>query len=291
MKKICLLGATGQLGQEILALNNQTKKFLIYPYSSKDANIGDRMDFEKLFKNKKYDLIINCAAYTAVDKAETDKENSFLINSQAVKYISQACSNHGLMDLIHISTDFVFDGTATTPLKETDPTNPIQVYGKSKLEGERYFCDPGRIVVRTSWLYSSFGNNFVKTMMRLGRERDTLNVINNQFGTPTYAADLAYAILKMCETENLKDVSGIYHYSNEGQASWYDFAVKIMEFAEIDCQVNPIPDTEYPTPAKRPKYSVMDKSKIKKDFNLEIPQWEVSLKKCIEIIKDNESRN
>lgn len=290
MKKICLLGATGQLGQEILALNNQTKKFLIFPYGSKDVDITDEKALMNLFGTNEFNMVINCAAYTAVDKAETEEEKSFLINSQAVKYIAQACSNHDLMKLIHVSTDFVFDGTVTSPLKETDPTNPIQVYGRTKLEGEQWVKETG-IVVRTSWLYSSFGNNFVKTMMRLGRERDSINVINNQFGTPTYAADLAYTILKMCETENLKDVSGIYHYSNEGQASWYDFAVKIMELAEIDCQVNPIPDTEYPTPAKRPKYSVMDKSKIKKDFNLEIPQWEVSLKKCIEIIKDNESRN
>jgi len=289
MKKICLFGASGQLGQEIQSLRNLHPNFEVVPFSSKDADICNKVEIQKLLNKEKFDIVINCAAYTAVDLAEKEMEKCQLVNDTAVKNLVELCSQNNIA-LIHISTDFVFDGTAKYPLIETDKTNPLQVYGKTKLAGEEWVKNNG-IVVRTSWLYSSFGNNFVKTMMRLGRERDTLNVINNQFGTPTYAADLADAILKICSKNDLENNKGVYHYSNEGKASWFDFAKKIMEIAEIDCQVNPIPDSEYPTPAKRPKYSVMDKTKIKTTFNIEIPQWETSVIKCIEIIKNNENRN
>ena len=269
MRKICLLGASGQLGNEILALNNASNQFLITPFTSKDVDITNEEALKNLFEVNEFDLVINCAAYTAVDLAEKEAAQSDLVNNTAVKYLANLCDLHEVF-FIHISTDFVFDG-------------------KSKLAGEKWV--ENGIVIRTSWLYSSSGNNFVKTMMRLGRERNSLNVINNQFGTPTNAVDLAAAILTISSRDDLKEHSGIYHYSNEGQTSWYDFAVKVMELAEIDCQVNPIPDTEYPTPAKRPKYSVMDKNKIKSTFDLSIPNWEESLVECIVKIKDNEYRN
>jgi len=216
-----------------------------------------------------------------VDKAETEIELCYSINRDAIKNLAEVFSTSRI---IHVSTDYVFDGTATRPYRETDPTNPQSVYGKSKLEGEEALlnADVEAIIIRTAWLYSPYGNNFVKTMIRLGSERSEVNVVCDQEGTPTYAADLARSILNMVlYSEQIDFPSGVYHYSNEGKTTWYEFASKVMELAKLDCKVNPIPTNEYPTPAARPKYSVLDKTKIKETFTLPVPQWEESLENCI----------
>ena len=288
MKKVCLLGAGGQLGTEILNLQKDFDSLDIQAVDRTQLDIKDKEAVAHFFEENDFDLLINCAAYTAVDLAETEKELNDLVNHQAVKFLAESCTKHNVF-FIHVSTDFVFDGTSCIPLVESDLTNPIQEYGKAKLKGEALV--QSGIVVRTSWLYSTVGNNFVKTMMRLGRERDSLNVVANQVGTPTSAIDLAKCLLEICSQENLKLKTGIYHYSNEGVASWYDFAQAVMEYAQIDCAVYPIPDSQYPTPAARPKYSVMDKTKIKKTFDVSIPYWRKSVQICIEKIIENESRN
>ncbi|MNS61710.1 dTDP-4-dehydrorhamnose reductase [compost metagenome] len=222
------------------------------------------------------DLIIHAGAYTAVDKAEEDQVTANLVNHFACEEIAQYCHiNH--TRLIAISTDYVFDGTSDVALTEMAATAPINVYGETKLAGEQAiqkWC-PEAIIIRTSWVYSSYGKNFVKTMCRLMAERDEVNVINDQIGSPTYARDLAAAILKIADSSGFE--SGIYNYSNEGAVSWYDFAVAIRDFRSFDCQVNPIPTSAYPTPARRPKYSLLDKSKIKDTFAVEVPNWEKSL--------------
>ena len=229
------------------------------------------------------DYIINCAAYTAVDKAEDDAELCYAINSEAVANLAEAAS--GKARIIHVSTDYVFSGSVNKPLEETDPTEPQSVYGRSKLEGEQRLMQiaPESIIIRTAWLYSSFGNNFVKTMIRLGSERESVNVVCDQHGTPTYAADLASAIMNMVvQSEEYPFLAGIYHYSNEGEAiSWAEFAAKIMELKKLDCQVVPIPTSAYPTKAQRPMYSLLDKTKLKQTFSIDIPQWEESLERCI----------
>jgi dTDP-4-dehydrorhamnose reductase len=232
--------------------------------------------------------VILCAAYTAVDKAEDEPELCYRINRDAVRNLAEVAGRESR--IIHISTDYVFDGTGKFPWKESDRTHPQSVYGRSKLEGEQALLEnaPQSIIIRTAWLYSSFGNNFVKTMIRLGKERETINVVNDQFGTPTYAADLAKAILDIVafSEKNNQFPAGIYHYSNEGICTWYDFCIKIFMLAGIEtCKVNPVPTSGYPTKAKRPVYSVLDKTKIKEVFGIAIPQWEDSLKKCIETLK------
>jgi dTDP-4-dehydrorhamnose reductase len=278
MKKICLVGANGQLGSEIRRLAEEMSYFEVYATDVVELDVSKAEVIQSFLEKHQFDFLINCAAYTAVDLAETEKERNDLINNLAVKYLAEACLKQNAF-LIHISTDFVYDGTKTTPMLETDPTNPLQEYGKSKLKGEQWVNDG--IVIRTAWLYSTVGNNFVKTMMRLGAERESLNVVSNQIGTPTSATDLAQAILTICNDPEVKSKTGLYLYSNEGTASWYDFAQAIMEYAGLPCKVYPIPDSQYPTPAKRPAYSVLDKTKIKNTFNIEIPYWRSSLKECI----------
>jgi dTDP-4-dehydrorhamnose reductase len=278
MKRICLIGANGQLGNEIKSQGEAFATLNITSTDLAELDISKAENIQAFFESHHFDIVINCAAYTAVDLAETEKERNDLINNLAVKHLDEACRKQGAL-LIHISTDFVYDGTKCTPMVEEDPTNPLQEYGKSKLRGEQWVKDG--IVIRTAWLYSTTGNNFVKTMMRLGAERAELNVVNNQVGTPTSAKDLAEAILVICQDEEAIRKKGLYLYSNEGVASWYDFAQSIMEYAELPCKVNPIPDSQYPTPAKRPAYSVLDKTKIKNTFKLEIPYWRKSLKECI----------
>lgn len=266
-------GANGQLGNELrLLLDEKTALFTDY----NTLDITDEKQVRSFFANHTIDLIVNCAAYTAVDKAESDEEKAYEINALGPLNLAQTG-----VPVIHVSTDYVFDGSSVVPYHENDAPNPQTVYGRTKLAGEKNLFENAdtALVIRTAWLYSSFGNNFVKTMMRLGKERDELNVVFDQVGTPTYARDLAQAIVQIIPQikPNQKE---IYHFSNEGVCSWYDFAVKIMEKANLACKVKPIESKDYPTPAMRPHYSVLNKAKIKNDFGIEINQWEKSLDAC-----------
>ena len=288
MQNILVTGADGQLGSEIrnLALNYNNFNFIFTDVNNLDiTNIND---VEKFFASHPIDYIVNCAAYTAVDKAETNQKSANLINVIGVKTLV-ALSQKYSSKLIHISTDYVFDGTNHKPYVETDVTNPVSVYGKTKLDAEKIIINSSinAIIIRTSWLYSSYGNNFVKTMIKLGSERNELNVIFDQIGTPTYALDLGKTILDIIaqSTENENKFSqGIYHFSNQGVCSWYDFAIEIMKLANINCKINPIESKNYPTPAKRPFYSVLNKSKIQNTFNISIPYWKDSLRQCVKKI-------
>ncbi|WP_316811412.1 dTDP-4-dehydrorhamnose reductase [Pedobacter heparinus] len=282
--KILVLGASGQLGQclkKVAAERNINN--ISFPDES-IANILDTAVLHTLFADEKPTHVINCAAYTAVDKAEDDIELCRKINKDGALNIAELCKENKAI-LIHVSTDFVFKGDAPELLKEDDLAEPINIYGLTKLEGEQDVINTlqEHFILRTSWLYSEYANNFVKTMLRLGADRDELNVIADQIGTPTYAIDLAGAILSIIESG--QEDYGVYHYSNEGVTSWYDFAVGIFELSGTKIKVKPIPTSQYPTRAVRPKFSVMDKSKIKSTFNLEIPYWRDSLKVCIERLK------
>jgi len=243
-------------------------------------------DFEKLnnfFEKQKIHFVINCAAYTAVDKCETDFDNAMKINYLSVKYLAELSKTFSFR-LIHISTDYVFDGKSCVPYKESDATNPLSKYGISKLEGEKAVWQESEnfLILRTSWLYSSFGNNFLKTILRVSKEKNELKVVFDQIGTPTFAADLAFAILKIL-TFNTSE-TGIFHFSNEGVCSWYDFATEILKFSHSNCKILPIETKDYPTPAVRPTFSVFNKSKIKEIFNFSIPHWRESLEKCIKLL-------
>lgn len=281
MKNILVTGSNGQLGSEIRELSIQYPNLKFWFTDVAELNICDLEAIRTFLTDKQIDFIVNCAAYTAVDKAESDVLNCSRINADAVSNLGEAASAIGAR-VIHISTDYVYTGTNCSPYCETDGTAPFSVYGITKLAGEKELfrqC-PESLVLRTSWLYSVYGSNFVKTMIRLGIERDKLGVIFDQIGTPTYAADLARTILLIIDGTLF--VPGVYNYSNEGVCSWYDFALKIHELAGITgCQVSPIETSDYPTPAKRPPYSVMNKKKIKETFGIKIPHWEASLKKCI----------
>jgi len=293
-KHILVTGSKGQLGRELNVLVSKQKHnddSLKFHFTDRDTlDISNKQALENYIEQKKINIIINCAAYTAVDKAEEEKDLAFAINHEAVKYLAELALEKNIK-LIHISTDYVFDGTGNTPLKETDNTNPEGVYALSKYKGEEEILriqPPGSVIIRTSWVYSSFGQNFLHTMLRLGAERDKLNVVSDQVGTPTYARDLARAILDILPSIPKQPTPvEIYHYSNEGVCSWYDFAQAIFEIADINCKVSPISSEEYPTPVKRPKYSVLDKKKIKHDYNLAIPYWRDSLTYCINLINTN----
>ena len=288
--RVLITGSNGQLGSEIKELaTNYSKLDFIF----KDLPELDICNFEALqafILDNNINAVINCAAYTAVDKAEEDAEIAEQVNSKGVINLVNALQTvNG--KLIHISTDYVFDGDHFLPYKETDPVSPIGVYGETKRAGELAVInsDIDAIVIRTSWLYSSYGNNFVKTMLRLGSEKENLGVIFDQVGTPTYARDLAKTCLDILCGDSSVDISkngNLYHYSNEGVASWYDFAISIMELGGENCKVNPIQTKDYPALAKRPHYSVLNKSEIKIDFKIEIPYWRDSLKDCIEKIKN-----
>ena len=287
--KILVTGAYGQLGNEIKSLISKYPdwQFLFTDIDSLD--ITDEGSLKNYFQQNKPGFVINCAAYTAVDKAETDIETARKVNALAPKLLADIAKRNGAK-FIHISTDYVFDGEIFAPYTEDDKVNPQSVYGQTKLQGEKNCIEENNesIIIRTSWLYSSFGSNFVKTMLRLGSERDNLNVVFDQVGTPTYAADLANSILIIIsdsEKNSKNFVPGIYHYSNEGVASWFDFAKAIFEISGVKCNVSPVRSVEFPTPAKRPSYSVLDKSKIKNTFGIAIPYWRESLKRCIERLK------
>jgi len=287
--KILVTGAYGQLGNEINCLTSGYPEWQFLFTDVDSLDITSESTLKTWFQNNKPDYVVNCAAYTAVDKAETDAEKAEKVNSLAPLLLGKLSKSVGAK-LIHISTDYVFDGESFTPYSEIDKVNPKGVYGETKLKGEQNCIEenPETVIIRTSWLYSSFGNNFVKTMLRLGKERGRLNVVYDQVGTPTYAADLAKAILEIIaisDKEPERFVPGIYHYSNEGVASWYDFAKAIFEISEVECVVSPVRSVEFPTPAKRPNYSVLDKAKIKSTFDISIPYWRESLKICIERLK------
>lgn len=285
---ILITGSKGQLGNEI---KERAFKFSNWNFIYKDLPELDITNFdhlEKLTKELSINAIINCAAYTAVDLAETNQQMAHSVNVDGAKNLAKIAQKFDIK-LLHVSTDFVFDGEYHLPYKETDNPNPLSVYGSTKLKGELAVLSecPTSIILRTAWLYSSYGANFVKTMQRLGSEREELNVIFDQVGTPTFAGDLAKTILViLSELESGSAKKGIYHYSNEGVASWYDFAVEIMNLSNINCNVLPIETKEYPTPAPRPSFSVLNKNKIKTDFNLEIPHWKSSLKQCIQKLSD-----
>ncbi len=281
MSNILVTGASGQLGSEIEALSgNYHDSFTLTTREVLD--ITDKDAIQTLVEEKEINAIINCAAYTAVDKAETDEEMAEQINVQGAKNLAQIAKENNCK-LIHVSTDYVFDGKHYKPYEESDTTNPNGVYGKTKRAGEEAIMrisPKDTIMIRTSWVYSSFGSNFVKTMLSLGKTKEKLTVINDQVGTPTYARDLAQAILDILPQLN-NDKPEIYHYSNEGVLSWYDFAKEIMRMAKRDCQIEPIATKDYPTPATRPHMSLLNKAKIKEDFNIQVPFWKDSLDACL----------
>ena len=278
---VLVTGSNGQLGSEIKELSSNYNYNFFFT-TRDDIDITSKDSIKEFCQTNSINVIINCAAYTAVDKAESDMENADLVNRKAVKKLSIVAKELNIK-LIHISTDYVFDGKNFKPYVEEFQTNPQSVYGKTKLDGENELININpinSIIIRTSWVYSYYGNNFVKTMLRLGKEKEELGVIFDQVGTPTYAKDLALAILNIIpQIENSK--VEIYNYSNEGVLSWYDFAKEIMKMTKIDCKINPIETYQYPTPAKRPHFSLLNKSKIKQKFNIEIPYWKDGLDDCL----------
>ena len=278
--KVLVIGKNGQLGSEIRRIIAE-ESIDSYQFTGTDElDLASETSINSfLDSHAKFDLIINCGAYTAVDKAEDEKEKCFLINSEALKVLVSYCTKNSTK-LIHISTDYVFDGSKNTPYIELDETNPTGVYGESKRRGELEILNSSidAIIIRTSWVYSKFGNNFVKTMLKLGAEKKQISVVIDQIGTPTYAYDLAKACIEIANKIDLwKKGTNLYHYSNEGVTSWHDFACEIMKIKGLKCKVFPIETSEYPTRAKRPHFSVLNKKKIKDDFQLEIPHWKESL--------------
>jgi len=288
MKNILITGSKGQLGNDLQVLfkKSELKNLVNAHFTDVDTlDICDKNQLHAIFTKHKFAYVVNCAAYTAVDKAETEFEKAMLVNSEAPHLLADIC-NEFETKLIHISTDYVFDGNKFTPYTEEDLVNPISAYGKSKLSGENTVIQSGcnYLIIRTSWLYSTFGNNFVKTIIRVGNERPELKVVFDQIGSPTYAADLANAILKIIwkvEKGEKQFEQGIYHFSNEGVCSWYDFAIEIIKGKQLKCKVTPVESFEYPTPTKRPAYSVLNKRKLKSTFDITIPHWRDSLNSCL----------
>jgi len=294
--RILVTGKNGQLGRSIQKIvnadtkigNNQSPNDFIF-VGREELNLSSESSISDYFNNK-FDIIINCAAYTQVDKAEQEAELANQINHLAVKQLASIASNQRAK-LIHISTDYVFDGESNKPYLETDTPNPINAYSRTKLAGEsalKEIMPTNALIIRTSWLYSEYGNNFVSTMLSLGRERDEISVVNDQMGSPTYAADLAEAILEIIKHKKFRDLAQttqIYHYSNEGRISWHEYAKEIFKIKKIECEVNPVTSQQYPMPAKRPRNSLMNKDKIVKVFNIKISNWKSSLNTCITILK------
>ncbi len=287
--KILVTGSNGQLGNELRVLSQKEPGIQFIFTDVEELDITSEMAVSAYFQEAMPDAVINCAAYTAVDKAEQEPEKATLINGIAVGILARAANAHNAV-MFHISSDYVFDGRGCRPYAENDQVDPVSVYAMSKLAGELEMQKHTRsgYIIRTSWLYSSFGYNFVKTIIKYGKERGMLNVVFDQIGTPTYAADLAAVILTMLKSEKKPVKTEIYHFSDEGVVSWYDFAIAIVELSGITCKINPIETKDYPLPAVRPFYSVFNKAKIKEQFGIEIPYWRDSLRECIEkLIIDN----
>ncbi|WP_339626195.1 dTDP-4-dehydrorhamnose reductase [uncultured Maribacter sp.] len=280
MKNILVTGGKGQLASCIKDVSGNLDNLNFIYVDIDQLDITDIKSVKTFFEKNNVSYCINCAAYTAVDKAESNKEMAERINVLGARNLAIACKSNDAV-LIHISTDFVFDGVNTKPYNEEDKVNPLSIYGLTKLNGELVIADSLKeyFIIRTSWLYSEHGNNFLKTMLRLGSERENLGVVIDQLGTPTYAGDLAKAIMTIICVNS--SAFGLYHYSNEGVASWYDFAHAIFEFKDISTVLKPIKTEAYPTPAARPRNSIMDKSKFKKEFGIQIPHWRESLQKCL----------
>ncbi len=280
---ILVTGQHGQLGNELKILAGKYSEFDYVFTDVMELDITNKEKVNNFFEQYQPAVCINAAAYTAVDKAETEKELTLKINAEAAGHLAENCAEINAR-FIHVSTDYVFDGTATTPYTEDHPVSPVNFYGESKLRGEEIAMEklPSTVIIRTSWVYSFFGNNFVKTMLRLMKYRDSLNVINDQFGSPTYAADLADAIMQIASKKNVD--GGIYHFSNEGIISWFDFAVAIRDIAGLACDVKPTDTAGYPTPAKRPAYSAMNKEKIK-SLGIQLKYWKESLQACIHLLQ------
>jgi dTDP-4-dehydrorhamnose reductase len=284
--RILVTGKNGQLGKSIhKVINNNEQADDFVFVGREELDLSNENNIARYFENNVFDIIINCAAYTEVDKAEEELELANQVNHIAVSQLAKIAKNQQAK-LIHISTDYVFDGESEKPYIETDETNPINVYGRTKLAGEQALKEimpTDAIIIRTSWVYSEYGNNFVKTMLRLGKERDELSVVSDQIGSPTYATDLANAILDIMQNKTFKEVgqeTQVYHYSNEGEISWYEFAKEVFELARVDCKVNSINTDQYPTPAQRPAYVVMDKTSINLNYGLSIYHWKPSLENC-----------
>ena len=284
-KNILITGANGQLGNEMRLLGTNSSDNYIYTDIA-ELDITNLDDIRSIVSAKKVDIIVNCAAYTNVDKAEDDIETAELINNRAVENLALAAKEFGAV-LIHISTDYVFNGEGCIPLTENLPIDPLGVYGRTKSDGEKSIeaTNCNYIIIRTSWLYSEFGGNFVKTMLHLTAERDLLNVVFDQVGTPTYARDLAGVVVNIVENDKYIGNNGVYHYSNEGVCSWYDFAHEIADLGGNSCEIQPCHSDQFPSKVKRPHYSVLDKTKIKQTFELSIPYWKESLKICIQNLK------
>ena len=282
-RKILVTGANGQLGKEIRDQACDHPDYEFFFQSREDMPLENFEMIRTVFHLVKPDIFINCAAFTAVDKAESEKDHAFQVNGEAVGIIAALCAESGTR-FIHVSTDYVFDGEGTKPYKETDFTSPVNVYGASKLQGEEqaFRFNPDAIIIRTSWVYSSYGKNFVKTILRLINERNEINVVNDQRGCPTYAKDLAGLILDLAGREQVQ--GGLYHFSNQGEISWYDFALAIRDMAGSGCAVRPILTTQFPTPAKRPHYSVLDSTRVVERFGVSLRPWKDSLRACIEKI-------
>ncbi|MDD3834994.1 MAG: dTDP-4-dehydrorhamnose reductase [Sulfurimonas sp.] len=284
MSNILVTGSQGQLGSEIKELSKEYRHTFYFTCRD-ELDITNHKQTKEFIEKHSINTIINCAAYTAVDKAQENKDLADAINHQAVKNLAQIAKDKEIR-LIHISTDYVFDGKNHQPYKESDPTNPASIYGETKLLGEKAMQEinpKNSIIIRTSWVYSAYGANFVKTMLRLGKERGSLGVVYDQVGTPTYARDLAKTLLDILPKVTNEKVR-LYHYSSEGVCSWYDFAKEIMRMAKIECEINPLESHQYPTPAPRPHYSVLNKSKIKEEFNITIPYYKDSLERCLKIL-------
>lgn len=289
MPKVLITGSSGQLGSELRALSNSFNQYEFVFADRTLFNLNQTSQMETFFTQQNIAVIINCAAYTNVDKAEEEVEAAEAANHEAVAALANIALEKNI-SLVHISTDYVFDGSKKSSYLETDETNPINVYGKSKCSGERVIqsiAPRNSIIIRTSWVFSEYGNNFVKTMLKLGKERESLGVIYDQIGSPTYAKDLAYAILEIIPKLNNAKPE-IYHFTNEGETNWYDFAKEIFSLSNLDCKVNPLTTEQYPTKAKRPPYSLMSKGKIKHVFDLDIRHWKDALKECLNNISRNQ---
>jgi len=293
--RILVTGKNGQLGKSIHKIVTNTEQSDNFVFVDREElDLNSESGINHYFDNSdKFDIIINCAAYTAVDKAEEEQDLANQVNHLAVKQLAEVAKTQQAK-LIHISTDYVFDGESDKSYTEADETNPINVYGKTKLAGEQALKEimlTDAIIIRTSWVYSEYGNNFVKTMLRLGRERDELSVVSDQIGSPTYATDLANAILDIVQNKTFKEArqkTQVIHYSNEGVISWYDFAKEIFKLAKIDCKVNPITTEQYPTPARRPRNTLMDKDKVTETFSVNISDWKESLNTCMILLKEQQ---